>query len=172
MSGTAAGCRASVRGTYRAGVDSDPHAVYIGHVAARNPRFRNRRMARHERPLSPHLQIYRPQLTSVMSILHRVTGLWLGAGTLLLAWWLIAAAAGPQAFATVQWFMGSWLGYLLLVGWSLAFFYHLCNGIRHLLWDAGWGFDLPTAYRTGWTVAACTLALTAAAWIIGLAIMP
>jgi succinate dehydrogenase / fumarate reductase cytochrome b subunit len=128
-------------------------------------------MASHTRPLSPHLQIYRPQLTSVLSILHRMTGLWLCVGTLLLAWWLIAAAAGPEAYASAQWFIGSWLGYLLLLSWSYALFYHLCNGIRHLLWDTGWGLDLPTTYRTGWTVVAASAALTVVAWIIAIAVM-
>src|SRR5260221_6908133 len=85
-----------------------------------------------DRPLSPHLQIYRPQLTSVLSILHRATGILLGVGTLVLAWWVIAAAAGPDAFARVQGFLGSWLGILVLLGWTAALFYHLANGIRHL----------------------------------------
>src|SRR3546814_14342766 len=87
-------------------------------------------MSADRRPLSPHLQIYKPQLTSVMSISHRVTGVGLAAGTLVLAWWLIAAAAGPEAFATVQGFLGSWFGYLILFGFSYALMYHLCNGIR------------------------------------------
>src|SRR5688500_2907199 len=98
-------------------------------------------MPRQDRPLSPHLQIYRWQITMVMSILHRITGVALAVGTLLLIWWLVAAAAGPDAFATAQDFLGSILGRLLLLGWSWALFYHLCNGIRHLAWDAGWGFE-------------------------------
>jgi succinate dehydrogenase / fumarate reductase cytochrome b subunit len=128
-------------------------------------------MATHERPLSPHLQIYRPQLTTVLSILHRLTGLWLTVGTLVLVWWLIAAAAGPDAYAAMQGFLGSWFGYLLLLGWSFALFYHLANGVRHLLWDTGWGLDLPTVYRTGWAVVAASLALTLIAWILGLSAM-
>ncbi|MEX2649678.1 MAG: succinate dehydrogenase, cytochrome b556 subunit [Alphaproteobacteria bacterium] len=122
------------------------------------------------RPLSPHLQVYRPQLTSVLSILHRATGFALAVGTLFLAWWLIAAAAGPDAYALVESFFGSWFGYLMLIGFSWALMYHLCNGIRHLAWDAGWGFDLAAAYASGWTVVAASFVFTALAWFAGLAI--
>ena len=125
-------------------------------------------MAQAERPLSPHLQVYKPQLTSVLSIIHRLTGVGLAVGTLFLTWWLIAAAMGPEAFAFTQWFYGSWLGYLVLLGFSVSLFYHLCNGIRHLFWDAGYGFEIETLYRSGWTVLAATVALTASAWIVGL----
>lgn len=124
-------------------------------------------MTAENRPLSPHLQIYRPQLTSVLSILHRLTGIALAAGTLLLVWWLVAVAAGPAAFETVQGFIGSWFGRALLLGWSYALFYHLVNGIRHLAWDAGWGFELKTVYLTGWTVIWASVALTLLAWILG-----
>ena len=123
-------------------------------------------MATHERPTSPHLQIYRWQITSVLSILHRATGVALAVGTLVLVWWLIAAAAGPDAYGDARWFLGSWLGYILLFCWSFALFYHLCNGIRHLGWDVGKGFDIPTAYRTGWLVVFTSLALTAAVWAV------
>ena len=95
-----------------------------------------------ERPLSPHLQIYRPQITSVLSIAHRLTGVALTFGTLLLTWWLVSAAYGPNAFANVQAFVGSWFGQLLLWAFTFALFYHLGNGIRHLAWDFGWGFEL------------------------------
>lgn len=128
-------------------------------------------MSAHERPLSPHLQIYKPQLTSALSILHRLTGVALGLGTLLLVWWLAAAAAGPEAFATAQGFIGSWFGLLLLFGWSVALFYHLCNGIRHLFWDAGYGFELPQAYASGWAVVIATGVLTLLAWVVGLIVM-
>jgi succinate dehydrogenase / fumarate reductase cytochrome b subunit len=120
------------------------------------------------RPLSPHLQIYRWQLTSVLSILHRLTGIALTAGTILLVWWLVAAANGPDSFESVQWFLGSWLGLLLLFGWSVALFYHLCNGLRHLWWDTGSGLDLPSVYSSGWTVLAGTAILTIAAWAVGI----
>jgi succinate dehydrogenase / fumarate reductase, cytochrome b subunit len=120
------------------------------------------------RPLSPHLQIYRWQLTSVLSILHRFCGVALSVGTIVLVWWLVAAAQGPDAYASVQWFLGSWLGLLLLFGWSAALFYHLCNGLRHLWWDTGRGLDLPSVYRTGWAVLAGTAGLTLIAWIAGI----
>lgn len=125
-------------------------------------------MANVERPLSPHLQIYRPQLTSMMSISHRATGIALAAGTLLLVWWLVAAAAGADAYDTAQDWIGSWLGVLLLIGWSYALFYHLLNGIRHLVWDAGYGFELDVAYKSGWAVVGGSVALTLLAWLIGL----
>ncbi len=124
-------------------------------------------MTSDQRPLSPHLQVYRWQLTSVMSILHRLSGIALGAGTILLVWWLVAAAAGRDPYAGVQHFIGSWVGLLLLFGWSAALFYHLCNGLRHLWWDAGHGFELRTAYATGWAVVAVAAALTIIAWIAG-----
>ena len=95
-----------------------------------------------ERPLSPHLQIYRPQITSVLSIAHRLTGVALTLGTLLLTWWLVSAAYGPNAFADAQAFVGSWVGQVLLWAFTFALFYHLGNGIRHLAWDFGWGFEL------------------------------
>lgn len=122
-----------------------------------------------DRPLSPHLQIYRWQLTSVLSILHRVTGVALSAGTILLVWWLVAAASGPEAYEGVQEFLGSWLGLLLLFGWSLSLFYHLCNGIRHLVWDTGHALDLESSYLGGWIVVGATAVLTLAAWIAGIA---
>jgi succinate dehydrogenase cytochrome b subunit len=107
-----------------------------------------------ERPLSPHLQVYRPQITSVLSILHRLTGVALTLGTLLLTWWLVSAAYGPDAFADAQAFVGSWFGQLLLWGFTFALFYHLGNGIRHLAWDFGWGFELPQVRASGLAVLA------------------
>ena len=121
------------------------------------------------RPLSPHLQIYRWQLTSVLSILHRMTGIALAIGAILLVAWLGAAADGPAAYGKMQGFLGSWIGLLLLFGWSVALFYHLCNGIRHLAWDTGHGLDLKSVYASGWTVVAATAVLTVIAWIAGLA---
>jgi len=123
-------------------------------------------MSAHNRPLSPHLQVYKPQLTSVLSISHRATGIALAAGTLLLVWWLIAAATGPEAFATAQGFLGSWFGLLVLFGFTYALMYHLCNGIRHLFWDAGYGFDLETVYSSGWMTVGGSVVLTIVAWII------
>ena len=124
-------------------------------------------MAGHPRPLSPHLQIYRRQLTSVTSILHRFTGIGLAVGLLYLVCWLTAAASGLDAFDRLQSFNGSIIGRLLLFGWTVAFFYHLLNGLRHLAWDAGFGFELPTAYKTGYAVFIGTAVLTIAAWVIG-----
>jgi succinate dehydrogenase / fumarate reductase cytochrome b subunit len=119
------------------------------------------------RPLSPHLQVYKPQLTSILSILHRMTGVALAGGTLLLVWWLIAAATGPAAFNTVQMVIGSWIGRLCLFGWSFALFYHLCNGIRHMFWDMGKGFELPTVAASGWAVVIISFTLTGIAWVWG-----
>ena len=122
------------------------------------------------RPLSPHMQVYRWQLTSILSILHRLTGLALAVGALVLVWWLIAAAAGPEPYAVVQGFIRSIIGRLLLLGWTFALFYHLCNGLRHLAWDVGWGFTIPSVYRTGWLVVVASLALTVIAWLAGYAV--
>ena len=121
------------------------------------------------RPLSPHLQVYRPQLTSMLSILHRGTGIALSVGTVLLAVWIIALAAGPDALAPVHHFMGSWIGLLLLFGWTFAIFYHLANGIRHLFWDAGYGLELESAYASGYAVVAASVVLTVITWGVALA---
>ena len=120
-----------------------------------------------ERPLSPFMfpTWYRFQLTSVLSILHRATGIGLAAGSVLLAWWLVSVAAGGQLFATTHAFIASPIGMLLLFLWSIAFFYHLCNGIRHLAWDAGYGFELRDAYRSGYAVIAATALLTLVTWL-------
>lgn len=124
-------------------------------------------MTSDQRPLSPHLQLYRWQLTSVLSILHRASGVALAAGTILLVWWLGAAADGPDAYAGVQGFLGSWVGRILLFGWTVALFYHLCNGLRHLWWDTGRGLELKSVYASGWTVVGATSVLTAISWIVG-----
>jgi succinate dehydrogenase / fumarate reductase, cytochrome b subunit len=125
-------------------------------------------MALDTRPLSPHLQVYRWQLTSVLSILHRAAGIALAAGTILLVGWLVDAAVGPRAYTGMQHFLASWIGLLLLFLWSVALYYHLCNGIRHLWWDSGRGFELRQVYLGGWIVLAATAALTAISWIVGL----
>jgi succinate dehydrogenase / fumarate reductase cytochrome b subunit len=124
-------------------------------------------MASHPRPTSPHLQIYKPQLTSATSIFHRVTGVGLAIGTLVLVYWLIAAATGSEAFDTAEAIVGSVIGRILLFLWSLAFFYHLLNGVRHLAWDAGFGFELPAAYRSGYAVIIGSVVLTLLAWVFG-----
>jgi succinate dehydrogenase / fumarate reductase cytochrome b subunit len=125
-------------------------------------------MSKHPtRPLSPHLQIYRPQLTSVLSFAHRLTGLILGAYAVALVAWLVAAAAGPQSYARLQGFSPSWFGRMVLVGGTFCFFLHLCGGIRHLFWDTGRGFELRTIYASGWAVLALSTILTASAWLLG-----
>ena len=120
------------------------------------------------RPLSPHLQVYRPQLTSVLSILHRATGIALAVGALYLATWVIYAASSAKAYAMFQSFNGGIVGRIVLGGWLFCAFYHLCNGIRHLFWDAGYGFELKDAYRSGWIVVGVSLAATLVSWVVGL----
>jgi succinate dehydrogenase / fumarate reductase, cytochrome b subunit len=119
------------------------------------------------RPISPFMfpVWYRFQFTSALSILHRLTGIGLAVGSILLAWWLISVAAGGAMFQTMHAFLTSPVGMLLLFLWSVAFFYHLCNGIRHLVWDAGYGFELNTAYRSGCAVIAMTSLLTVLTWL-------
>jgi succinate dehydrogenase / fumarate reductase cytochrome b subunit len=122
------------------------------------------------RPLSPHLQVYRPQISSALSIFHRFTGIALSAGALLLALWLAAAATSPGAFSLAQALLDSILGKLVLFGFTLALFYHFCNGIRHLLWDAGYGFELPAMHRTGYAVLVATVGLSVLFWGIFLVV--
>jgi len=108
---------------------------------------------------------YRFQITSALSILHRITGIGLALGSILLAWWLVAVAAGGRMFAATHAFMASPIGMLLLFLWSIAFFYHLCNGVRHLAWDAGYGFEIRNVYRSGYAVLVATALLTVLAWL-------
>jgi succinate dehydrogenase / fumarate reductase, cytochrome b subunit len=119
------------------------------------------------RPLSPNVQIYRPQLTSVLSILNRITGIFLSAGAVVLVVWLVAAASGPQAYAPVQAAIASWIGRIVLFGATFAFFLHLCGGIRHLVWDTVHGFELRSVYISGWAVVVASVVLTVAAWGAG-----
>ena len=116
------------------------------------------------RPLSPHLQVYRPQLTSVLSITHRASGVVLTTGTLVLALWLVAVASGPKTFAVMASIVGHPLGQFVLFGYSVALFYHACNGIRHLSWDLGFGLTIPDVYRSGYVVLGATCGLTALLW--------
>lgn len=118
------------------------------------------------RPLSPNIQIYRPQITSVLSIANRITGVALTAYAVGLLVWLVAAAAGPETYAAVHTFITSWVGQVLLFGCTFCFFLHLCGGIRHLAWDAGCGFSLRAIYASGWTVVGASIALTLLTWII------
>ena len=117
------------------------------------------------RPLSPHLQVYKPQLTSMMSIMHRATGVALTFGLALIAWWLIAAATSEEAFNTAREFTVSPLGLIMLLGWSFSLYYHLCNGIRHLIWDMGYLFKIKNAYMAGYIVWIVTFALTVLTWV-------
>jgi len=119
----------------------------------------------HERPLSPHLQVYQlPLAGGLLSITHRLTGVFLSVGTLLLVYWLMAIAGGPESYAQAQKLLGSPVGIIVLILWSYALFFHLCNGIRHLFWDAGYGFDLKTAAMSAKLVLIASLVLTALAW--------
>lgn len=124
-----------------------------------------------QRPLSPHLQAYRPQISSVLSILHRISGVVLSLGAVLLSLWLTAAATSAHAFAIAQSAVDSILGMIVLFGFTVALFYHFCNGIRHLGWDAGVGYDLPTMHRTGRWVVIGTIGLTVLFWIVGLVLL-
>ena len=113
-----------------------------------------------KRPLSPHLQVYKPQLTSVLSITHRGTGIFLSLGALFLACWLVALATGEQAFTNLQQHSSAWYGKIILIAFIFSTFYHLSNGIRHLFWDAGKGLDISTAYKSGYAVIASAVILT------------
>lgn len=117
-------------------------------------------MSTKSRPLSPHLQVYRPQITSMTSIAHRITGILLAAGLLLLTYWLLALASGPEAYLRAGEFFRSFIGRLLLLGVVFSFFYHLCNGIRHLVWDTGRGLEIETARKSGFAVVAAACGLT------------
>jgi succinate dehydrogenase / fumarate reductase cytochrome b subunit len=125
-------------------------------------------MANHDRPLSPHLQVYAWQIQMVTSILHRATGMILAVGSLLIAIDLVALAAGPEQWAKVTACATSPLGFLVLFGWSWAFAYHLINGIRHLVQDAGHGYRIATFVRSGWISVFGSLALTAIVWIVAM----
>ena len=118
------------------------------------------------RPTAPHIQIYKPQLTSVLSILHRATGIALVAGTLLLVYWLQALAAGAEAFENARAVLGSWFGRVVLFGFTLALFFHLCNGIRHLFWNAGLGFELRTVYASGRAVVVVAIVASLLVWML------
>ena len=122
-------------------------------------------MADASRPLSPHLQIYRWYLTMALSIVHRVTGAGLAVGLLLLTWWLTALASGPDSFATVQAVMDNFFGGLILFGFTLFFFFHALNGIRHLVWDVGYNLEKVAAFQSGVMVVAASVVLTLVTWI-------
>lgn len=121
---------------------------------------------RGNRPLSPHLTIYRPQLTSMTSILVRITGNALIVGALLSIWWLLSAATSPEYFAVADAVMTSWFGKLVMLGTIWAIWYHTLGGVRHLIWDNAVGLDLPTAYKLGWAVVIGSFVLTALTVIV------
>lgn len=127
-------------------------------------------MAAPQRPLSPFMigPYYRPQITSVLSITHRITGVILALAALGLTAWLLAVAGGSAAFETFQAFAGSPVGQLLLIAVAAALVFHFLNGIRHLLWDVGWGFELPRVYASGYVVLGLTAVITAAIAYVGL----
>jgi len=124
-------------------------------------------MAKRPRPLAPNVQIYLPQLTSVLSILNRITGVALSVGAIVLVIWLLAAARGPQAYAVVQGAIASWIGQFVLFGTTFAFFLHFCGGIRHLVWDTVHGLELRSIYISGWAVVTASVVLTVVAWVVG-----
>ena len=121
------------------------------------------------RPLSPHLQVYKPQLTSMLSFLHRSTGVFLSLGTPLLVFWLWTLAAGPHVYGELQAYFTHWFARLVLFGWTFALFFHLCNGIRHLFWDVGKGYELNDLYASGRAVMLSSIMLTMLAWFLAYA---
>jgi len=125
-------------------------------------------MMESKRPLSPHLQVYKPQLTSILSITHRASGIALSTGTFFVVGWLVALAGGERYFDVAHYLASQWYGLIILAGYTWALSYHLCNGIRHLFWDAGYGFELTTVYRSGWATLVGSIFLTSAAWATGL----
>ncbi len=121
-------------------------------------------MVTDNRPLSPHLQVYRPQLTSVMSISHRISGILLSLGMVVVVLWVLALASGPEAFERINSLLATPIGLVAMLVWTFSLFYHLLNGIRHLLWDAGWLLDLRGAYASGWIVLVASVVMTAVVW--------
>lgn len=123
--------------------------------------------ARVHRPLSPHLQVYRPQITTTLSILHRIAGVGLALGSLLFTWWLAAAAGSDAAFSVAAWFLSSIIGWILIIGFTLALWFHFCNGIRFLILDSGRGFEKPQFHRSGKCVVVVAVVLTIATLVAG-----
>ncbi len=120
-----------------------------------------------KRPLSPHLQVYKPQLTSILSITHRGTGVFLSLGSLLLTCWLVGLATSEQAFTNLQQYGSAWYGKIILIGFVFSLYFHLANGVRHLFWDAGLGLEISTTYKSGYAVIAFSIILTAVTVILG-----
>lgn len=122
------------------------------------------RGVRPARPLSPHIQIYAPLINMMMSIIHRLTGAALYFGTLLLAWWLVAAAVGPDYFNYVSGLFATWPGKIVLIGYTWAFLHHMIGGLRHFIWDLGYGYDLKTIDLLSWGSIVLSLVITALLW--------
>lgn len=118
-----------------------------------------------DRPLSPHIQVYSWQLTMVLSILHRGTGIFLMAGLPVLVWWLYMLQAGEHSYGHAMEYLAHPVGRLLLFGWTFSIFYHLCNGVRHLFWDIGKGYEISTLYRSGAAVVIVSILMTLATWL-------
>ena len=118
------------------------------------------------RPLSPHIQIYRPQISSVLSILHRGTGIVIAAGAIFIAIWIWSILLGPDCYAFISQLVDSIVGKLIVFAWTVCTAYHLCNGIRHLIWDLGFGFELPQMYFSGKLVLLATVLITAGVWLL------
>ena len=125
-------------------------------------------MAHSERPLSPHLGIYRWEISNSLSILHRMTGVMLSAGSLVLVGWLVSAVVGEDLYFCLNVWLSTFLGRLMLFGWTFCFFFHLGNGIRHLFWDVGYGFEKQRARMTGWMVVTFATATTLIFWVYAL----
>ena len=123
-------------------------------------------MSTPDRPLSPHLSVYRWPITMTLSILHRGTGVAMSVGLVVLAAWLVAAASGANEYAQITALLSTWVGKLFLIGWSFAFFYHLANGIRHLVWDTGRGFEKHQVNASAWFVVAFSIATTGVFWVL------
>ena len=119
-----------------------------------------------QRPLSPHLQIYKPQITSILSILHRGTGIVLSIGSIILVLWIVTLTLGESTYLMYSNIINNWFGKFIIFGFTFALFYHLSNGIRHLFWDAGYGYDLNHAYISGISVIISSLLLTSLTWLI------
>ena len=119
-----------------------------------------------ERPISPHLQVYKPQITSVLSICHRITGVALTFGLILSVAWIFTLSLGEEYFEYFSLFIKSWFGLLILFGFTFAFNYHFCNGIRHLFWDAGYGYEIETVHKSGLAVLIVSFSLTTLIWYL------
>jgi succinate dehydrogenase / fumarate reductase cytochrome b subunit len=124
-------------------------------------------MASVKGPLSPHLSVYKWQITMLLSITHRATGVFLSLGLLLLAYWLLTVASGPEAYDQAALHLNAWYGQIILVLFTFSLYFHLCNGIRHLFWDAGLGFEIKTFYASGYATVVAAVLLTIVSWLAG-----